>query len=74
MKNVAIANVRIVFLSVMTGHGPVLQFVHARGALKWDAPHSPLFSLARPAIGSSVLRRVCALALVSLPLPARVGP
>jgi len=44
MKNVAGAELRLVFLSLMTGHGPALQYVHARGALKWDAPHSPLFS------------------------------
>ena len=74
MKNVAIAGVRFVFLSVMTGHDPFLQYVHARGALKWDAPHSPLFPWPGPRSAARPPMRVCGLALVSLPLPGRVGP
>jgi len=34
MTNVANAELRLVFLSLMTGHAPFLQYVHARGVLK----------------------------------------
>jgi len=34
MTNVANAELRLVFLSLMTGHAPFLQYVHARGELK----------------------------------------
>ena len=66
MTNVANAELRLVFLSLMTGHVPALQYVHARGVLNWVAPHSPPF-MDRPAFGNPALNHMYALILVSLP-------